>query len=51
MNRRPAYPRRCAAVPQLGSFLFQVEQFVIEIDKLNAIITSIEKEMVGSSMG
>ena len=25
---------------------FQVEQFVIEIDKLNAIITSIEKEMV-----
>ncbi|CAL1148500.1 unnamed protein product [Cladocopium goreaui] len=26
----------------------QVEQFVIEIDKLNAIITSIEKEMVGS---
>eukprot|EP00913_Durusdinium_trenchii_P013679 g12845.t1 len=28
----------------------QVEQFVIEIDKLNSIITSIEKEMVSQSI-
>jgi len=34
--------------PQTVELTCQVEQFVIEIDKLNAIITSIEKEMVGS---